>query len=549
MSTDFRSISTPEDLAGFFGLSYEELAKVIYGIPERHRYISFTIPKNRGAPRRIDAPCRQLKTIQSTLKDALDEVYVPRASTHGFVKDHSVVTNAKSHLGKSFVFNIDLSNYFGCIHFGRVRNLFQAPPLRFKNSVATVLAQICCFRNGLPQGAPTSPVIANMVTRKLDRELQVLARRHKASYTRYVDDITFSFTCSRFFLPKEIVEAGDRTAEPGRVLTHLIEKNGFKINHEKVRLAGKYGRMEVTGITVNQFTNVTRRYVRQIGSMLYAWEKFDYEAAQRDFAERHGGRHRASGSQKSLSAVIRGKLAYLRSVRGGDDLVFAKLAARYNALGGDAGHTFHISTPVDLIDAATRSLWVVESFYEEGGERKADGQGTGFMLGDIGLVTCAHCVLGKDGEPRIVEAYRPKSESKRWAVKVLRADKERDIALCSLERDGYQVQLSSVSLSDAHADAGLQLTLVGFPNHQKGSTHIRLEYAVARTQTYDASVQRFDVGPTTIYQGASGSPLLDAEGRVVAMAQRGVTEDGGASNSCLHHEEIRQFVEGDSTSD
>ena len=112
-----------------------------------------------------------------------------------------------------------------------------------------------------------------MVSRKLDRQLQLLARSCRATYTRYADDITFSFTCSRALLPREIVEAGDRVAEPGRRLTQVVEQNGFRINQEKVRLAGKAGRMDVTGVTVNEFTNVPRQYVRQISSMLHAWEK------------------------------------------------------------------------------------------------------------------------------------------------------------------------------------------------------------------------------------------------------------------------------------
>ena len=87
VSIAFLDISTPDELAAFFGLTYAELGKVIYGIPDSNKYIEFSIPKKRGAPRLIQSPCLQLKTIQRALKDALDEVYVPKASTHGFVSE------------------------------------------------------------------------------------------------------------------------------------------------------------------------------------------------------------------------------------------------------------------------------------------------------------------------------------------------------------------------------------------------------------------------------------------------------------------------------
>ncbi len=338
MSDGFLQIADVQALARFFGLSYDELAKLVYGLSDSRKYTEFQIPKRTGGFRTIKSPCRRLKAIQRTLKDELYEIYSPRASSHGFVKGRSIVTNARLHVDhrETFVFNLDLSGYFDAIHFGRVRNLFRAEPFAFSHEVATVLAQICCFKNTLPQGAPTSPIVANMITRKLDRQLEDLARSRRATYSRYADDITFSFRCARDWLPTDIVKEADGLIGPGALLTRLIEDNGFTINHDKVRLAGKSRRMAVTGITVNEFPNVRRTYVRRIGSILYAWEKFGLDAAEDHFNQQYSTRHRPSGGPKSLPWVVRGRLAHLVNVRGDDDPVFAKLASRFNALIADA---------------------------------------------------------------------------------------------------------------------------------------------------------------------------------------------------------------------
>ena len=100
-----------------------------------------------------------------------------------------------------FVF-IDLENFFPSINFGRVRGLFMSEPFNVPQAGATILAQLCCHRGVLPQGAPTSPVISNIICSRLDRQLMKLAQSHNCFCTRYADDITFSKTRTAF--PAEI---------------------------------------------------------------------------------------------------------------------------------------------------------------------------------------------------------------------------------------------------------------------------------------------------------------------------------------------------------
>lgn len=280
MKEKFLSLDDHNDLANFFGLSYAELSKIIYITHPTYVYHQFQIPKKNGGERQISSPSKKLKAIQLKLKDVLYEIYPSKSAVHGFAKNKSIVTNAANHLDKRYIFNLDLSDFFGSIHFGRVRNLFKSRPFNFNHSVATILAQICCLNNSLPQGAPTSPIISNMIAWKLDSQLQHLAKRTNSTYTRYADDISFSFTCNKIRLPEDIVVFKDDKAYPGYKLIRIIEENGFKINDDKVRLCNKLTRMEVTGLTINEFLNVDRQYIKQISSMLYAWKKHGYEAAE-----------------------------------------------------------------------------------------------------------------------------------------------------------------------------------------------------------------------------------------------------------------------------
>ena len=101
-------------------------------------------------------------------------------------------TNAQRHVKKKYVFNLDLENFFDQVHFGRVRGMLMKPPYGIGAEAALVIAQIACYKGKLPQGAPTSPILTNMVCAPLDTQLIRLAQKYKLHYTRYADDISFS---------------------------------------------------------------------------------------------------------------------------------------------------------------------------------------------------------------------------------------------------------------------------------------------------------------------------------------------------------------------
>ncbi|MCK9619122.1 MAG: reverse transcriptase domain-containing protein [Methylobacter sp.] len=539
MKENFLKIKDHDELAAFFGLSYSNLAAILYKTSESYKYQVFLISKKSGGHRIIKSPRRKLKDIQNKLSDVLYEIYPGKPSAHGFVKKKSILTNSKKHLNKSYVFNIDLSDYFGSIHFGRVRNLFKAYPFNFNHSVSTILAQICCFANCLPQGAPTSPIISNMVAWKLDGKLQHLAKITNSTYTRYADDITFSFTCSSRRLPEEIVILRDGVASPGHALSRAIEENGFEINYEKVRLAGEFQRMEVTGITVNEFPNVSRKYIKQISSILHAWRKYGYEAAEKDFNHKYDKCHIASNRPKSLKYVIKGKLSFLRSIRGGRDQIFIKYAKQYNALVGDDALKFKLIEETEPETNAINALWVIQTCYDDSAGNLKIAQGTGFLLEDFELVTCAH-VVSEDGEAfENIKAFKCFNFAKEYDVKVKHLDIHRDIAICSITSAVDQsIPNAVIQLSDREILPGLEARLLGFPAYKDGQSHYIVDTKIASIFTRH-TFRKFEID-AAIREGNSGGPIIDTYGKLLGVALEGAEKSSG-NNAALYFSELKNI--------
>ncbi len=332
---EFLSLKTARDIASLLEVSYDRLVYHLYKVPENLQYKEFSISKKSGNPRIISAPSTPLKILQRKLSQVLYSVYEPKAAVHGFLPNRSILTNAKQHSRKRFVLNIDLKDFFNAIHFGRVRGIFIAPPYNRSKEVATVLAKICCYSGRLPQGAPTSPIVSNMVCARMDSQLRLLAKEFRCTYTRYADDITFSTTLPNF--PKEMADITTEEDRPGIIsgerLVSVIQSNGFEINERKVRLQHKSQHQEVTGLTVNQFPNVNRDYVRNISSMLHAWDKFGLDSIEQKYVEKR------SKSLETLEKefppfreVLRGKINFLGMVRGKDNETYRTYMKWYREL-------------------------------------------------------------------------------------------------------------------------------------------------------------------------------------------------------------------------
>lgn len=282
-----RAASSRDDVADLLGYKPKALAYILYKIPDSTKYKSFHVSKRGGGTREINAPCAELKGLQSKvselLQDCIDEINSKRKFkdqlAHGFKRKRSIVTNAAKHRNRQCVFNVDLENFFGTINFGRVRGFFiKNADFMLDPDVATVLAQIACHKNGLPQGSPCSPVVSNLVGHILDVHLCRLATKNGCTYSRYADDITFSTNKSTF--PESIaclLPGQTHTWEAGPELQKIIEKAKFTINHHKTRMQYQGSRQDVTGLIVNKKVNIRtdyRRTVRAMAQRLFMTGKF-----------------------------------------------------------------------------------------------------------------------------------------------------------------------------------------------------------------------------------------------------------------------------------
>jgi RNA-directed DNA polymerase len=278
---NLRSAVALEDLARLLGFVPSGLSFVLYKIPAERKYNSFKIPKRDGGTRQIKAPEPRLALLQrrlaNLLYDCLDELGAAspppwRSLAHGFERGRSIVTNASLHKRRRYVLNVDLEDFFPSINFGRVRGFFlKDRQFSLQPKIATLIAQISCHENQLPQGSPCSPVVSNLVGHLLDARLARLAKIHKCTYSRYADDITFSTNRKEF--PPQLalpVEGGGGAWTLGMELKGTIERTGFRVNEKKTRMQFRGSRQITTGLMVNAKVNVRQEYWRAARHMCHA---------------------------------------------------------------------------------------------------------------------------------------------------------------------------------------------------------------------------------------------------------------------------------------
>ena len=272
-------VQSLNSFAMLLGMKPAALAYILYKLPPAQKYKLFEIEKKSGGVRKIMAPEPRLKLVQRRLADLLlrcqseieasigvkDEC----ALAHGFKPRLSISTNAEKHRNRRWVFNADLEGFFPAINFGRVYGFFQKNNhFALSKSIATIIAQIACHENQLPQGSPCSPVISNIIAHILDIHLNDLASKHNCTYTRYADDLTFSTNEKHF--PHAIARRREGDIHewlPGSGFRKALKSGGFKLNPQKTRMQYCDSRQEVTGLVVNEKVNVRQQYYKDARAM------------------------------------------------------------------------------------------------------------------------------------------------------------------------------------------------------------------------------------------------------------------------------------------
>lgn len=328
MSNAFCNIKSKEELADFLKLSQQKLDFNAYSI--NRKYTVFYINKKSGGQRKILAPIHSLKVIQRVIARELNDLYTPKKHVHSYLPKKSIKSNAKVHVNQRYVINIDLEDFFQSINFGRVYGLFKSHPFRFNDKISSILAQLCCHENELPQGSPSSPIISNLICRKLDNELSAFARKNKCYYTRYSDDITFSTNTKK--VSNSILKLHNKELSIGQELREIIENNGFKINSNKISIRRKHENQYATGLTINKKVNVKKKFIKQLRGMLHAWEKFGLNLASKEHFKKYSSKHRDKDDPELFMNIIFGKLLFLSAIRGKDDKLVISMFSKFRIL-------------------------------------------------------------------------------------------------------------------------------------------------------------------------------------------------------------------------
>lgn len=278
-----KAATSLSDVAKLLAFKPKALSYILYRQPAATKYKTFQIPKRNGGQRTIKAPIGALKLLQRRLSDLLqdcvDEINTAKQrkdrTAHGFKRKRSIITNARQHRHRRWVFNLDLEDFFPSINFGRVRGfLLKNRDFELHEHVATVIAQIACHENTLPQGSPCSPIISNLVAHLLDMRLVKLASQVGCTYSRYADDLTFSTNKKEF--PADIARpsgtegAASHRWLPGEALQKVINCTGFRINAKKTHQMYRVSRQNVTGLVVNKKLNVRWEYRHNVRAMVHS---------------------------------------------------------------------------------------------------------------------------------------------------------------------------------------------------------------------------------------------------------------------------------------
>lgn len=269
------------ELANAMGVTLPELRFLSFErrVSRISHYRRFAMPKKTGGERIISAPMPRVKRLQYWVLDNILAKVPLHPAAHGFIPGRSIVSNAQPHVGKAVVINLDLKNFFPSVGLARVKGVFRE--LGYSEQLATTLGLLCTEtpteevsvdgekffvasgERALPQGAPSSPALTNILCRRLDARVQGCAEKLGFTYTRYADDLTFS---------------GDAAArkQAGKLLwrvKQIIADEGFTPHPEKQHVMGAGHRQGVTGIVVNQKLSLERDTLRRFRATLFQVEK------------------------------------------------------------------------------------------------------------------------------------------------------------------------------------------------------------------------------------------------------------------------------------
>lgn len=315
------SIVRPSDLCAFFKIHHLELETII----NKPNYITYHLPKKKNGIRAINAPIGRLKNLQKKLNRHLQGVYssIKPDSAKGFVLHKkgsnlkaNIVENALPHVGKKYVLNMDIKDFFTSISDQRIYLIFRAKPFCFDTQIASALTYLVTTNDCLPQGAPSSPILSNFACLSLDKKLTAFSNHNDWRYTRYADDLTFSssvaFTSAQIDFIKQV-----------------LVQEGFEPNEKKFRVRTFNKKQLVTGLVVNEKVNIDRKMLKKTRAMLYDLRvNGASKAAQNHLKTEY---RPSKDDQLIFLQKLNGTINFIGQIRGKEDAIYVKMKSEFSS--------------------------------------------------------------------------------------------------------------------------------------------------------------------------------------------------------------------------
>lgn len=515
----FKNLKSRIDVAGLLEIDDKSLRFFLFAEHKESLYKTFYIPKKNGDKRLISAPNKKLKKIQEKLAYILNLIYNPKICAYGFVRNKSVVDNAKRHIKKQDILNIDLKDFFTQFHFGRVRGMLLSKPYELGKEAATTIAQLTCHNGFLPQGAPTSPILTNMLCVPLDNSLMQFAKKYGLTYTRYADDLTFSSHGECLF--ERIVFKDNDNLILCDELQKIFEKHSIVVNKNKITIRNRCSRQEVTGIIVNKFPNTRREYYKQLRAILHNCQRYGvYYAAKKyiDLGLCHNTK--IINCKDNIDAqelivgwfksVIKGKISFIKQVKGRESTTFYSLASKANVAFKE--ELFDLSCFDRLNEILTKNLFVLLE------ETSSDiRQGSAFYVSDYGLFTSFH-VTENDGFYKLYNSSGDKTNI------IVSNEMNLKSSSKTIDYSLYNVKVadaSPVKIGDSSSlRIGDTVIIAGFPNYITGDTFTMQNCQIVSKSTL-FQLPFYNVSGRIVH-GASGGIVLNTLYEVVGIIKGGI---------------------------
>jgi len=268
-------------------------AKTLYSVSHRinRHYRPVSLPKGNGEYRELHVPDRLLKTIQRRINDKLLSLEEISPYAKAYKPSGSTKANAAPHVGKPILLKLDIRHFFDHLYYPLVKDK-AFPAERYSEQNRILLALLCVYKDALPQGAPTSPTISNIIMRDFDNNVGSWCAQKKIAYTRYCDDMTFSGD----FDPKPVID----------LVKSELKKLGLFINTKKTVVVRRGQKQIVTGIVVNEKKSVPTEYKAKLRQEMYYCMKFGIDS--------HVERSGISDEPHTYACKLLGKVNYVLSV-------------------------------------------------------------------------------------------------------------------------------------------------------------------------------------------------------------------------------------------